>query len=74
MYHQNQNDFPYVSGHNYVSTSLSEYIRNDSDIIKKKTQLKKKPQLKKYIYYSDFTSNINGMKQMNLSLGDINLT
>lgn len=36
MYHQNQNGFPYVSGHNYVSTSLSEYIRNDSDIIKKK--------------------------------------
>lgn len=29
------NGFPYVSGHNYLTKFLSEYIRNDSDEIKK---------------------------------------
>ena len=34
MYAQNQNVLPYVSIFNYVTKSLSEYIRNDSDEIK----------------------------------------
>lgn len=68
MYSQNQNVLLYVSGYNYITKSLLDYIRNDSDEIKKITQLKK------YICYSDSTSNLNGMKQMIPSLGDINLT
>lgn len=37
MYSQNQNVLPYVNGHHYVTKSLRDYIRNDSDEIKNKS-------------------------------------